>query len=80
MTEDEVYGGLTELLQDIFLRDDLIASPTLTAPDVPGWDSLKQIDVIIAAEQRFGIKFSSREIEELDDVGTLARIVLEKLG
>jgi acyl carrier protein len=80
MTEDEVYAGLTELLRDIFLRDDLVATPTLTAPDVAGWDSLKQIDVIIAAEQRFGIKFSSREIEELEDVGSLARTVLKRLG
>ena len=80
MTEDEVYAGLTELLRDIFLRDDLVATPTLTALEVAGWDSLRQIDIIIATEQRFGVKFSSREIEELEDVGSLARTVLNKLG
>jgi acyl carrier protein len=80
MTEAEIYAGLTELLRDIFLRDDLVATPTLTASDVPGWDSLKQINVIIAAEQRFGIKFSSQQIESFEDVGSLARAVLERRG
>jgi len=80
VTEAEIYAGLTELLRDLFLRDDLVATPTLTAPDVPGWDSLKQINVIIAAEQRFGVKFSSREIESFEDVGSLARTILDRLG
>ena len=48
-TEAEIYGALTEIFRDVFNRDDLALKPELTAKDVPGWDSFKQIEIIMAA-------------------------------
>ena len=46
----------------------------------PGWDSLSQIEIIIAIESEFGVSFSSDEISELTQYGTLEKMVLRKLG
>ena len=46
MTEAEIYSELSEIFQDIFLRDDLVLRPELSARDVADWDSFKQIDII----------------------------------
>ena len=78
MTETEINDGLKEIFADIFLRDDLVISPTLAAKDVDGWDSFKQIEIIISVEERFGVKFSSREIDNLRNVGDLAALVRAK--
>jgi acyl carrier protein len=78
MTEAEINDGLKEIFADIFLRDDLVISPTLAAKDVDGWDSFKQIEIIISVEERFGVKFSSREIDNLRNVGDLAALVQAK--
>jgi acyl carrier protein len=78
MTEAEVNDGLNEIFADIFLRDDLVLSPTLSARDVDGWDSFKQIEIIISIEERFRVKFSSREIDNLRCVGDLVALVLAK--
>ena len=75
MTEAEIYAALTVIFQDVFLRDDLVLTPTLSANDVPGWDSFKQIEILIASEQRFGIKLSTREIDRLTNVGDLVSAV-----
>jgi acyl carrier protein len=77
-TEADIYAGLTEIFQDVFLRDDIVLSPDLSADDVEGWDSFKQIEIIMATEERFGVKFRTRELDGLGNVGDLARLVGEK--
>jgi len=78
MTEVEVYQGLGEIFADVFLRDDIVLTPALTASDVEGWDSFKQIEIIISTEERFGVKFTTREIDNLRCVGDLVAVVVAK--
>ncbi len=78
MTEPEIYSALTEIFQDVFMRDDLVLTPTLSAKDVAGWDSFKQIEIVIATEERFGIKLHTRELDRLQNVGDLATVVASK--
>jgi len=77
-TEADVYGALTEIFHDVFMRDDLVLQAELTAKDVAGWDSFKQIEIIMDTEERFGIKMSTREIDSLQNVGDLVRVVMGK--
>jgi acyl carrier protein len=80
MTEAAVYEGLRDIFADVFLRDDIPLAPALTAKEVDGWDSFKQIEIIISVEERFGVKFTSREIDGLRSVGDLVAVVLSKAG
>jgi acyl carrier protein len=75
MTEAEIYAALTLIFRDVFLSDNLVLTSTLNANDVPGWDSFKQIEILIATEQHFGIKLSTREIDGLTNVGDLVSVV-----
>ena len=78
MADADFYPALTEIFQDVFMRDEMRLSPELTAKDVPGWDSFKQIEIIIAIEERYNIKFHTRELDSLNNVGDLARTVAAK--
>jgi acyl carrier protein len=78
MTEAQVYEKLTELFQDIFMREDLALTPELTAKDVPGWNSFKQIDIMLTVEERFDIQINVHELESLASVGDLAKLILAK--
>jgi len=79
-TENEVYQQLTTIFRDTFMRDDLQIGPETSARDVAGWDSLHQIMIIVAVEQQFGIKLTTREIDNLKNVGDLVRNVMAKAG
>jgi acyl carrier protein len=68
----EIYAALTEIFQDVFGKDDMQLTPELSATDVEGWDSFKQIEIILATEARFGIRLKTREIDSLTCVGDLA--------
>jgi acyl carrier protein len=45
------------------------------ADDVPGWDSMNHINLIISTESRLGIKFKTAEIEGLRNVGHLVEVI-----
>ena len=78
MTEAEVYEALTAIFRTVFGRADMALSPALSARDVPGWDSFKQIEVMMAVEERFAIELSTGDIDALRNVGDLAGIVLAR--
>lgn len=80
MAEADIYAALSEIFRDVFLRDDLQLRPELSAKDVQGWDSFKQIDIILAVEEKYGIKFNTRELDSLHNVGDLVRVIAGKTG
>jgi acyl carrier protein len=77
-TEAEIYTALGEIFADVFMRDDITLSPELTAKQVQGWDSFKQIEIIMASEEKWNIKFNTRELDALRCVGDLATMVVAK--
>lgn len=78
MQEAQIYQELTQIFQDTFLDDKLTVTADLTAADIPGWDSLQMVNILVAVEQKFGIKIRSREIDALHTVGDLAAVIEHK--
>jgi acyl carrier protein len=76
----EIWQKLTTLFREVFMRDDIELKPEMTADDIEGWDSFKQVELIIAAQEAFAIKLSTREIDSLKCVGDLARLVTVKVS
>jgi acyl carrier protein len=76
--KSKTYEVLGEIFRDVFMRDDIVLTPELTAADVPSWDSFKQIEIIISVQEYFGIKLSSKDIDGLHCVGDLASIIETK--
>ncbi len=74
----KIYEGLTEIFNDVFMKDDMKLTPELSAKDVAGWDSFKQIEIMVSIEERFNIKLNTREIDALKNVGDLADIIAKK--
>jgi acyl carrier protein len=79
-TEGEIYPALTTIFHDVFLRDDLSLNAETNAKDVVGWDSFKQIEIIMASEEQWKIRFSTRELDALRSVGDLVRTIAAKTG
>ena len=75
IAEDQIYRGLADIFADVFQRDDIALHAGLAASDVDGWDSFKYIEIIMATEQRFRTKFTSAEMDNLQQLGDLVRIV-----
>jgi acyl carrier protein len=59
--------------------DDYEIGATTTADDVPGWDSLSHVRIILAIEAEFGIRFSTVEILRIRQVGDLQDLIDRKV-
>lgn len=73
-----VLKELTVLYRDIFVCDDLALTLETCAADVPGWDSMKQIEINIAVEERYGFRMTSREVDAMRNVGDLVDLIERK--
>jgi acyl carrier protein len=78
METTEIVSRLTPIFRDVFNDDDLVVSEGVTAADVPTWDSLSNINMIIAVEKAFGVKFSIKDVRNLKNVGELLELIKRK--
>jgi acyl carrier protein len=78
METNEIESRLTPLFRDVFNDDGLVVSEGMTAADVPTWDSLSNINMIIAVEKAFGVKFSIKDVRNLKNVGELLDLIKRK--
>lgn len=75
MTEAETYAELTNVFREVFDDDGLMLNSDTTADDIPGWDSQANITLVVAAEQRIGVRFRTAEIESLRNVGEFIQLI-----
>jgi len=80
MTREEIYVKLNEVFQDVFDDEDITVNDETTAEDIEDWDSLEHINLIVAVERAFGIKFTMGETTSMKNVGAMADIIQERVG
>ena len=74
----DTFNRLKEVFLDVFDDDEIVLSRSTTAADVEAWDSLMHINLVLATEREFGIRFSSTEVAQLFDVGELVDLIEAK--
>lgn len=79
MSREEVYVKLNEVFRDVFDDEDITVNDATVASDIDGWDSLEHINLIVAVETCFGIKFNMGEVAAMKNVGAMVDLVLKKL-
>ncbi|GFE62010.1 acyl carrier protein [Geobacter sp. AOG2] len=70
--------SLNEVFRMVFDDDTIQIAPEMTANDIEGWDSLSHINLIVAVEARFKIRFKQREVLSLKNIGDLLKAVETK--
>ncbi|MBI3684533.1 MAG: acyl carrier protein [Acidobacteria bacterium] len=80
---DNLLSRLEEVFRLVFDDDALVLRDDMSAKDVEDWDSLQHINLVIAVEKRFSIRFATAEISRLKEpgqnIGSFRRLLEEKL-
>ena len=71
---------LNKAFQKAFDNESIRVTPIMTADDIEDWDSFTHINLIIAIEMEFGIKFKQNEIQNFANVGELIHSIEAKLA
>jgi acyl carrier protein len=80
MMKMDIMDELLKVFRDVFDDEEMVIFPEMTAADYEDWDSLAQIQLIVAVERKFNIKFSTDEVLSLKNVGEFASLTESKTG
>lgn len=79
MTREKIYEELNEVFRDVFDDDTIVVVDETTANDIEDWDSLEHINLIVAVEKKFNMKFNMGEVTTMKDVGAMVDIIMERI-
>ena len=74
----DILAELNNVFRQVFDDSSLNISRSTTANDIDEWDSLTHMNLIVAVELKFGIKFALGELQSLKNVGDLTDSIARK--
>ena len=80
MSEQEIFDGVQEIFRTVFDDDEIVLTREMTADDNEDWDSLEQINLLVAIEKKFSIKFKLEDVKNLPNVGAMLDLVKRLAG
>ena len=78
MERIEIFEKLNEIFVDVLDLDEVELTDETSANDIEEWDSLSHIQLIVAIEKEFKVKFTSKEIMSWKNVGEMVDCILSK--
>lgn len=75
----DILHDVNEIFKDVLDNDDLVITRETTSADVEDWDSLNHIQLVVAIEKHFKLKFASSEIYSWKDVGEMCDVIAERV-
>jgi acyl carrier protein len=78
MNQSAVIAKLQNIFDTVFLET-VVLTPGLSAKDVPEWDSLTHISLLVAVEKAFAVRFRVGEVEATKNVGEFADLILKRM-
>lgn len=80
MKREEVFERLNTIFRNNFDDEGIVLSDDTSSADIEDWDSLEQINLIVAIQSEFDVKFNIEEVNAMKNVGEMVDFILEKLG
>ena len=77
MNQSEVIAKLQTIFDSLFLES-VVLTPAISAKDVPEWDSLTHISMMVSVEKAFNVRFRVGEVENAKNIGEFADLILKR--
>ena len=74
----DILKKVNDIFIDVLDDEEIVIDATTTADDVDEWDSLTHIQLIVAIEKSFGLRFTSQEIQSWKNVGEMLDCIENK--
>ena len=79
-SNEEIIKQMNEIFRDVLDNEDIVINESTTADDVAEWDSLSHIQLVVAIEKHFRIRFTTSEVTSYKNVGEMAEGIRKKLA
>lgn len=75
MKDNDKIKIIQAVFRDVLSNKNIKISRKSTPEDVEGWDSLVNINIVVALEEHFNIKFSLDEITNINSVEDIVKMI-----
>jgi len=74
----QALSKVQEIFRDILDTTNLVIDERSTPETVEGWDSIANVNIIIAVEEDFGVKFDVQDLQNIKSVGDILTAIQNK--
>ena len=79
-TPEQVLAEVNRIMCAVFNNPSIQLKYATTAQEVEGWDSLNHIELVVAVEKHFKIRFNFAELQKFKNVGEMCDNIIAKLA
>ena len=79
MEKNQILEEVQEIFREVLDNEEIVLANETTADDIEEWDSLTHIQLIVAIEKHFKVKFTSLEILSWKNVGEMISCIATKI-
>jgi acyl carrier protein len=80
LTKNEIVAQVNEIFKEVLENDKINIQESTTGDDIEEWDSLTHLQLVVAIEKHFKIRFTSSEIINFNNVGEMCDGILNKIS
>lgn len=80
MDTDTILREVNRIFIDVLDNDAIVLTRDTTAKDVEDWDSLNHIQLVVAIEKSFKVRFTTNEIRAWKNVGDMCEALYAYLS
>ena len=78
MSNEQILTEIVEIFRDILDDENITLTTESTAKDVEEWDSLSHVQLVVAIEKHFKVRFNTNEISRWKNVGEMVIAVASR--
>ena len=68
---EDIFDRVQVIFQVVLEDNDIVLRNETTSNDIPEWDSLNHISLVVNIEKQFKIQFTAKEIQDFKNVGEI---------
>ena len=76
LNQSQALERIQRVVRGLLGNDDIVLTPDTRPADVPGWDSLANVNIVFGLEEEFGIRFGDDDLAAgFATIGELVRLI-----
>jgi acyl carrier protein len=76
--DQPIFERVRDIAADVLQVDSALIAPDSSPETIEAWDSVQNLNLVLALENAFGFEFSPEEMDQMKTVGAIAGVVAGK--